>query len=164
MSVRGTKWFRTRGGTRAVEVPISRAQFPTFPAILRDYRVYHRPHKSSHISKHVKIGCYSGILCLTLGTDPWQIPVLTCKLGFILEKWIRDTSTSLPWNRYQGGHAYLSFTGLATSKFSRGRQCSRTDRALRRRERSEHRETNGTRRSPEITAAHLFRLFWNVAT
>ena len=28
------------------EVPISRAQFPRIPAILRDYRVYHRLHIS----------------------------------------------------------------------------------------------------------------------
>ena len=28
---------------------------------------------------------------------------------------IVDTSTSLPWNRYQGGHAYLIFTGAPTA-------------------------------------------------
>ena len=58
------------------EVPISRSQFPSFPVILRHYRLCTTDDtQSSQISKHVKKGWETGILGVTLGADPWQIPV-----------------------------------------------------------------------------------------
>ena len=63
------------------EVPISRSQFPSFPVILRHYRLCTTDDtQSSQISKHVKKGWETGILGVTLGADISQIPVFASPL------------------------------------------------------------------------------------